>query len=299
MAKSKAGPKKPTLTNLDKIYWPKEKITKGDLIAYYKAMAPFILPYLKNRPIMLHRFPNGIKGQEFYQKDHKGPLPKGIKTCPVRHEGKIVHYLLINDLKSLLYAANLGSIDLHPFLSRNTSLDHPDWCVIDLDPHGISFDKVVEAALVLHEILDRIKVKHYCKTSGGKGLHIVIPMKGKYTFEQSRQFAELLCHMVRERLPKTTTMERGPQNRPKKAIYLDCLQNRIGQTIVAPYAVRPRAKAPVSTPLTWKEVKKSLDVQKFTILTVPKRVKKMKEIFKPVLGKGINLKKALSALKVD
>jgi len=285
-----------SLTNLEKVYWPDEGYTKGDLIAYYEEIAKYILPYLKDRPIMLHRVPNGIKGKDFYQKNINFSHPDWIHTCAVKHEGKTDNYLMIDDVRSLLYAVNLGSIDLHPFLARINSIDHPDFCVIDLDPHDISFDKVIEAALTVHEILDGAKVKHYCKTSGGKGLHILIPLGAKYDFNQSKQFAEIICSLVNKRLPKTTSVERSPEKRPKK-IYLDFLQNRFGQTIVAPYAVRPRAKAMVSTPLEWDEINDDLDISAYTIETVPKRVKKIGDILKPILGPGINLKAVLSKLE--
>lgn len=286
-------------TNLNKTYWPKEKYTKGDLIAYYEQVAPYIIPYLKDRPIILHRFPEGIEGIDFYQKNINFKLPEWGKTFPVTHDdGKIDHYLLINNLQSLLYAVNLGSIDLHPFMSRTEHLDNPDYCVIDLDPHDISFDKVIEAALVVHEILDKAKIPNFCKTSGGKGLHILIPLNAKYSYEQSRQFAEVICHLAHKRLQKTTSMERSPEKRPKK-IYLDCLQNRSGQSIAAPYSVRPRPLAKVSTPLLWSEVNKNLDTSKYTIKTVPDRLKKMGDIFKPILGRGVNIKTALTRLKQE
>lgn len=283
------------LTHLDKVYWPKEKYTKGDLIAYYEKIAPFILPYLKNRPIMLHRYPEGIEGVEFYQKDLNFNPPSWIKTCPIQHGDRVIDYLIINDLKSLLYAVNLGSIDLHPFMARISHLENPDYCVIDLDPHEIAFDHVIEAAHVFHDILSDLKLIHYCKTSGGNGLHILLPLEAKYDFDQSRQFAELLCHIVHKELLKTTSIERSPKKRPKK-IYLDFLQNRVAQSIAAPYSARPRAKATVSTPLNWSEVNKKLDVSKFTIKTIPQRLEEIGDIFKPVLGKGIKMKAALEAI---
>lgn len=281
------------LTHLEKVYFPKEKYTKGDILAYYTKVAPQILPYLKDRPVVLHRYPNGIEGEDFYQKNMT-QTPPGIRTFPVAHEGKIIHYLLIDNLEGLLYAVNLGSIDLHPFMSRCGDLERPDYCVIDLDPHGVPFTGVVEVALVLHEILDQIKVKHFCKTSGGKGLHILIPLHGKYTFEQSRQFAETVSEWVHDKLPEITSLERSPKKHSKK-IYIDCLQNGYGQTIVAPYSVRPRPGACVSTPLEWSEVNKSLTPQKFTIKTVLKRLKK-KDPLLPVLKLSVNLKTALKNL---
>jgi bifunctional non-homologous end joining protein LigD len=283
------------LTNLDKVYWPKEKYTKGDLLHYYETVASYILPYLKDRPITLHRYPEGIEGHEFYQKDLPASRPSWIKTCEIQQEGKLNHYLLITDINSLLYAVNLGSIDLHPLISRCKDLANPDYCVIDLDPQGISFDKVVEAALMVHELLDNIKIKHFCKTSGGRGLHIVIPLHGNYDYEESRRFAEIITLWVHKQLPRTTSLERSPNKRTKK-IYLDYLQNRISQTIVAPYAARPRPGAHVSTPLKWEEVNERLDPGQFNIKTVPARLSKLGDIFKPVLKEKNNLKKALALL---
>lgn len=283
-----------SLSNLDKIYWPQEKYTKGDLIEYYKNVASIMLPYLKNRPMSLHRFPDGIEGEHFFQKDITSP-PARIKTCALKGEGKIDHYLLINDQKSLLYAVNLGSIELHPFLSREENLDYPDFCVIDLDPHGVDCAQVVKVALFIHDLLDKVKVRNYCKTSGGKGLHIFIPLHAKYTYEQSRQFAEIISLMAHEAFPSFTSLDRNPQKRPKK-IYLDCLQNRKGQTIVAPYSVRPNPHAPVSTPLHWDELNDEWDPLKYNIKTILPRIEKMGDIFKPVLGAGINLETALKRL---
>lgn len=285
------------LTNLDKIYWPNEKYTKGDLIKYYKEIAKYIVPYIKNRPVMLHRFPDGIQGEGFYQKNISDPLPKGIKTFPIKHNEKTDKYLLINNIKSLLFAINLGSIDIHPFLAKISNLDKPDFCVIDLDPHDISFKYVVEIALTFHELLKKIGVNHYCKTSGGKGLHILIPLKGKYSFEQSRQFAEIISHLVHNRLPKITSLERSSEKRPNK-IYLDCLQNRNGQTIAAPYCVRPRPKALVSTPLEWNEVNEDLDPANYNMMTIPKRLNEKGDFLEGLLKKGINLKKALENIDV-
>ncbi len=283
-------------THPDKIYWPEEKYRKEDLLIYYQTVAPFIIPYLKNRPIMLHRFPNGITGVDFYQKNLGDAHPAWIKTYPIEHGGKIDHYLLINDLRSLLYAVNLGSIDLHPFLGRLQSLDSPDYCVIDLDPLEIAFESVVETIWIAHELLQKLEVKHYCKTSGGKGLHLVIPLHGKYSFEQSRQLAEIISYYIHQQLPETTSMERSPEKRKKK-VYLDCLQNRFGQTLVAPYAVRPRPHALVSTPLSWKEVNKNLNPSDFNIKTIPTRLKHKEDLFKSVLKESVDIKNILKRLE--
>jgi len=283
------------LTNLDRVYWPKDEITKGDLIEYYRKISPFLLPYLKDRPIVLHRYPDGIEGVDFFQKNLSSNHPKWIKTCDISHHGKTDHYILNNDLESLLYAVNLGSIEIHPFISRQDSLDNPDFCVIDLDPLDIAFTKVVEVALYIHEILENVKVKHYCKTSGATGLHFYIPLQAKYSYEQSLQFAEIIALIVNKNFPHTTSLERTPNKRSGK-IYLDCLQNRKGQTIVAPYSVRPRPHAPVSTPLNWEEVNENLDPTEFNIKTLLTRMSAKKDPFKPVLGAGINMKAALEKL---
>lgn len=282
-------------SHTEKVYWPDEHYTKGDLLSYYEHIAPYLLPYLKGRPIMLHRFPEGIQGEEFYQKNFDSATLKGIKTFPVQHEGRVVNYLLIDSVKTLLYAINLGSIDLHPFLSRCQHLHQPDFCVIDLDPHDIDFKYVIQAAQLLHEQLQSLNIAHYCKTSGDKGLHICIPLHAKYDFDQSVLFAEILALNINRQMPKQTSLERNPEKRKKK-IYLDCWQNRFGQTLVAPYVVRPRPLATVSTPLNWDEVKEDLDVTQYNVKTIVHRVEQTGDLFKPVLGKGIDLKAALKKL---
>lgn len=284
------------LTHLEKVYWPEEGYTKGDLLDYYQSVASYILPYLKDRPITLHRFPSGIEGQEFYQKDLGFALPEGIKTFPLEQEGKVNHYLLIDTVESLLYAINLGSIDLHPFISRCQSLEHPDYSVIDLDPHDVPFENLIGAALLVHELLTLIDCDHYIKTSGGKGLHIVIPLYPKYTFEQSRQFAEIVCREVHKKMPSETSLERDPKKRPNK-VYLDFLQNRKHQTTVAPYAVRPRPHALVSTPLLWEEVNEKLDISDFTIKTIKNRLKKKGDLYLPSLKGRSNMQKVLARLQ--
>lgn len=277
-----------SLTHLEKVYFPKDGFTKGDLINYYREVSSFILPYLKDRPQVLHRFPNGIEEDGFYQKNLIDNVPEWIHTVEVTHENKNVNYLLIPDEKSLLFAVNLGCIDLNPFNSRIQNLNCPDYAILDLDPESISFDKVIEAAQVIHEILTEADIPCYCKTSGATGLHIYIPLGAKYTHEQAKQFAQLIALLTHQRLPKSTSMERSPSKRQKK-VYLDYLQNNFGQTLAAPYSVRPRSGATVSTPLEWTEVKKGLDPRDFNIETVLKRFKNKKNIFLPVLKKGINL----------
>lgn len=284
------------LSNLDKIYWKKEKISKGDLLAYYATVAPIILPYLKNRPVVLHRFPDGIGGEHFYQKESGPKLPSFIQTVPIQHEEKKVNYFVIQNSNTLLYIANLGSIELHPFHARLKNLDNPDYFVFDLDPLGISFKAVIDTALVFHDLLEEKSIPNFCKTSGGTGLHIYVPLHGKYNYEIVIKFAALIARMVHEKLPKITSLERNPAKREKK-IYLDIHQNQKMQTIVCPYSVRGFPGAPVSTPLSWNEVKQGLDPLDFNLRTVPKRLKQKGDLFKSILKKGINLEKILKNLE--
>lgn len=282
------------LTHLDKYYWQKEAVTKGDLLNYYAAIAPYILPYLKDRPQSLRRFPNGIEEPGFFQKNMES-YPEWLETIKIEHHDKTVNYLLIQDARSLLFAVNLGCIEIHPWFSRNQALNNPDFLVFDLDPVDISYDAVVETALHLHALLDSIQVPNYCKTSGGRGMHIAVPLHAKYDYDQAKKFAELIAYLIHKQLPKITSLERSPKNRQKK-VYIDCYQNNYGQTLAAPYSVRAKPGAPVSTPLEWDEVQLGLNPLKFSIFTVLDRLKETDDLFKPVLKKTTNLKRALVEL---
>jgi bifunctional non-homologous end joining protein LigD len=285
------------LTNLDKLYWKKEKYSKLDLVNYYGKIAPYILPYLKDRPESLNRHPHGITGQNFFQKDVGGKVPEWIQTVEVYSESnnRNIDYLLCQDEATLIYLANLGCIELNPWHSRLGSLDNPDYCLIDLDPHEISFDKVIESAQVVKEVLDEAKIPSYCKTSGSSGLHICIPLGAQYDFDQSKNFAELIVTLVHARIPSFTSLLRSPAKRRRK-IYLDFLQNRQTQTVAAPYCVRPKPGATVSTPLHWDEVKKGLSPSQFTIKNIFGRLEEMGDIWKPVHGKGIDMEACLQRI---
>lgn len=285
-------------SNRDKLYWPKEGITKGMMIDYYQTMAPYILPYLKNRPESLKRNPNGILDKGFYHKDAGDEAPAWVKSTPLYSESakKDIDYIICNDKATLAYLNNLGCIELNPWNSTIRSLDKPDYMIIDIDPSAKnSFEQVIETANACKQVLDKAGAVSFCKTSGATGLHIYVPMGKKYLYEQVRSFAEIICSLVHEQLPKFTSMERNLKKRGNK-IYLDYLQNSRGQTIAAPYSLRPRSGATVSTPLLWKEVKPGLNPADFTIVTVPKRVKKINDTFNAVLGKGIDLKKCLTRI---
>ena len=287
-------------TNLSKIFWPAEKITKRDLINYYSQMAPYILPYMKDRPLSLNRYPNGIKGKSFYQKDVTGKVPDWIKTYLYHAEGdeSDKHFMVGEDEASLLYMAGLGCIEVHPWNSTVKEPDYPTWCIIDLDPDKNSFDQVIEAARMTKTVLDDLGVPCYCKTSGSTGLHVYIPLENQYTYEQSKEFAKVIVTLVNREIPEYTSLERSIANRKGK-MYLDYLQNRPQATIAAPYSLRPKPGATVSMPLHWDEVKKGLKMKDFTIYNALARVRETGDIFKPVTGKGIDLRKILQHKKKE
>ncbi|WP_426479306.1 DNA ligase D [Chryseobacterium sp. CBSDS_008] len=281
-------------SNLDKIFWPREKITKRDLINYYYQAAPFILPYLKGRPQSMNRFPNGIEGEGFYFKNVTDTAPDWADTYLYHSEtdDKDRHYLVGKDEATLLYMANLGCIEMNPWNSTVKKPDHPTYCIIDLDPDKNSFDQVIEAAQVTKQILDDMGVPSYCKTSGSTGLHIYIPLANKYTYEQCKEFARVVVTLVHRELPDYTSLERAVKDRKGK-MYLDFLQNRPHATIASVYSVRPKPGATVSMPLHWDEVKKGLKMTDFHIFNAIERMSSEGDIFKPVLGKGIDLKKVI------
>ena len=283
-------------SNLSKVFWPKENISKRDLLNYYYRIAPFILPYLKDRPQSLNRFPNGINGKSFYQKNMTGKVPDWIKTFPYISNGENKNFMLCNDEAALLFMASLGCIEMNPWSSTYKKPDNPDWCIIDLDPDKNHFDKVIETANMTKEILDAADIDCYCKTSGSTGLHIYIPLGKKYDYEASKEFARLIAHLVNNRLPKFTSIER-PTAKRKGMLYIDFLQNRPQATLAAAYSLRPKPGATVSMPLHWDEVKKGLKMTDFTIKNAPERMEAVGNIFAPVLGKGIDMKKALKKLQ--
>ncbi|UJF29565.1 DNA ligase D [Kaistella sp. 97-N-M2] len=281
-------------TNLNKIFWPAEQLTKRDLINYYYQVAPYILPYLKDRPQSMNRFPDGIEGEGFYYKDVTGKAPDWVKTYLYKSDSdkRNRKYLVGKDEATLLYMANLGCIEMNPWSSTVKKPNHPTFCIIDLDPDQNPFDDVIEAALVTKNVLDSMGVPSFCKTSGSTGLHIYIPLGNKYTYEQSKEFARVIVTLVQRELPKTTSIERIIKNRGGK-IYLDFLQNRPHATVAAAYSLRPKPGATVSMPLHWDEVKKGLKMSDFTIHNALERLESEGDIFKPVLGKGIDLKKVI------
>jgi bifunctional non-homologous end joining protein LigD len=286
------------LTNLNKLYWKKEKFSKGDMINYYFKAAPYILPYMIDRPQSLNRHPNGIDGPNFFQKDQRGKLPEWMQTHEDFSEStnETIEYLVCSNEATLIYMANLGCIEMHPWHSRSQSWQYPDWCLIDLDPDKPNtFNQVIEVAKLVKEVLDSIGADACVKTSGSSGIHIYIPLGAKYDYDQSKQLAELVVTLVNHELPDLTSVERSPSKRKGK-IYLDFLQNRQTQTAAAPYSLRPKPGVPVSTPLDWSELKKGLTPTTYNAKNIFDRLKVEGDLFKPVLGKGIDLQKVLGKL---
>jgi bifunctional non-homologous end joining protein LigD len=265
------------LTNLKKVFWPEDGYTKGDLIEYYRAVSPWLLHYLRNRPVVMTRYPDGIAGKSFFQKDAPGFRPDWIRTERMWSEEtqREIDYFICDDVQSLLYVVNLGTIPLHLWASRAPTLERPDWCVLDLDPKGAPFEHVVKLARAAKELCDRIELPVLVKSTGSSGLHLMIPLGRQCTHEQSRSLGELLARCLVDRLPEIATVVRQVHQRDGK-VYVDYLQNGSGKLIVAPFSVRPLPGAPVSVPLRWREVTARLDIRAHTIRTVPERMRKLK-----------------------
>ncbi len=270
------GEKSVAFSNLKKVYWPAEKYTKGDMVEYYRAISRWMLPYLKDRPLVLTRFPDGIDGKSFYQKDAPEFVPSWVRTVPIWSEEtqREIRYFVCDDVETLLYVANMGSIPMHIWASRVGSLEQCDWCVIDLDPKEAPFSDVVTTALALRKICEAIRLPTYVKTTGKTGLHILIPLAKQLTYAQSRTIGELLARLVLREVGDIATITRHVTKRGTK-VYLDYLQNRHGQTIVAPFSVRPLPGATVSMPLEWHEVNASLDPKDYTIRNAVERMERL------------------------
>ena len=293
------GRSKVPVSHPGKIYFPAEGFTKEAVIEYYIAMAGYILPYLKGRPLSLFRNPDGIAQPGFFQKDAGSEVPPYAETYAVTAEstGKIVHYFVCNNLASLVYLNNLGCIEINPWHSRVDSPDRPDYLIIDIDPsRQNTFEQVIEVVLAVKEVFDRINQDCFCKTSGATGMHIYVPASRKYPYEELKDFAHQVCVIVNEQMKTTTTLQRSLSKRDRSQIYLDYLQNSKSQTIASVYSLRPRPGATVSTPLDWKEVRSGLTPWEFTIKNTLQRMEKTGDLFKGVLGKGIDLKKCRKLL---
>ncbi len=286
-------------TNLDKAFFPKEGWKKRDLLEFYDRVSPWLLPHLKDRPLSMKRYPNGIADEFFFQKNAGGHFPDWMRCEPIteHHPPKINHYPIAENRASLLYLVNLGCIDQNPWMSRAGNLDHPDWMLLDLDPVETSFDQIIEATLLVRGLLDQLGLKGYPKTTGGDGMHVYVPLEPIYTYDQVRSFAELLSHLAVDREPNLFTTPRSVGKRKKGRVYFDYLQIGIGKTIAAPYVVRAYDGAPVATPLDWKEVKRGVRPSDFRIDNTIERFKSVGDLFAPVLKGGQKLEDGLDRLQ--
>lgn len=288
------------LTSLTKWYWPKEKYSKGKMLDYYESIGDLILPYLKDAPISLHRFPNGITAPGFFHKDMDlEQLPSWVKTSAIYSESseKEVDYLICNNLETLLYIANLGSIEINPWLSTYKKMEKPVFAVLDLDPNGAAWESLIDVARSAHALFDQAGVRSYIKTSGSTGFHIYLHLGQKYDFDIARNFIQLIGEMIHEQHPDITSLTRDPKKRKGK-IYLDFLQNRRGQTVVSPYSLRPKPHAPVSTPLHWEELHKELTIEQFNIQSIRQRLVDIGDPWMDIFSETADLKTALAHIQL-
>ncbi len=295
---AEAVPKEVKFTRPEKVFWPEEGYTKGDLIAFYDAVSDWLLPYLKSRPLVMTRYPDGIDGKSFFQKDAPPFLPDWIRTQTMwsEHAEREIRYIICENRETLVYLANLGTIPLHIWASRVDSLQNPDWTIIDLDPKEAPFIDVVRLALAVKALCDEISLPCYPKTSGSSGMHILIPLGGQCTYQQARQLAHLISQIVVEEHAEIGTLNRRLSERSGK-VYFDWLQNGHGRLLVSPFCVRPRQGATVSTPLLWDEVVEELDPDRFTIQSVPERLSEMAlDPMSAVITEVPNLLEALASL---
>ncbi|HEX2162699.1 MAG TPA: DNA ligase D, partial [Thermoanaerobaculia bacterium] len=289
------------LTNLGKVFWPAapgegEGRTKGDLLDYYRAVAPALLPFLRDRPVVLDRYPDGVAGKSFFQKNAPDKVPSWVRVERLLGEGgEETRALVCDDLDTLLYLVNLGTIPLHVGASRVGSLQHPDWASLDLDAKDAPFARAVAVARAAGALCRDLGLAAFVKTSGASGLHVLLPMGGRVTHEQARQLAELLARTLAAEAPGIASVARLPKARAGK-VYVDFLQNGLGKLLVAPYSVRPRPGAPVSTPLAWREVGAKLDPAALSVDTVPERVAAGKDPWAGFLDAAQELPAALARL---
>jgi len=274
------------LTNLRKIFWPELGLTKGDLIQYYADVAPVLLPHIRNRAMVMKRYPHGASGEFFFMKRAPSPRPAWIEICAIDHGSKgIIDFPMIQDLASLLWVINLGCIDLNQWYAACDDVDRPDYVHFDLDPGtGATFERVLETGLVVREALDALKMRSVVKTTGSKGLHVYVPIVRGPEQGEVRTFAHVLAQELARRHPSLITAEYRVAKRPRGRVLVDYNQNRWGSTLASIYSVRPRPEATVSTPVTWKEVEAGVRIEDFTVKNVPARVAKIGDLWKPLLA---------------
>jgi bifunctional non-homologous end joining protein LigD len=270
----KVGREQVSVTSLDRIYWPDEKLTKFDLLSYYLRVADLIMPFLQDRPAILQRYPRGIKAPMFFQQDLDS-APEFIKTARLTNqEGRQLDYGVYSTTASMLHFVTLGTIEQHPWHSTIKRLDKPDWLAIDLDPKSAPWENVLQVALVVKEVADEIGLQAFPKTSGSSGIHIYVPLKPANEYDKVSEFARLFATEVAQRAPKIATVERTIAKRKTTQVYVDWMQNARGKTLAAAYTARAKPGATVSMPLTWKQVEKGVKIRDFTITNVVELVKK-------------------------
>ncbi|HEU4872656.1 MAG TPA: non-homologous end-joining DNA ligase [Pyrinomonadaceae bacterium] len=270
----KVGREQVSVTSLDRIYWPDENLTKFDLLTFYLKVADYIMPYLQDRPAILQRYPRGIKAPMFFQQDLDS-APEFIKTARLTNqEGRQLDYGVYSTVGSLLHFVNLGTIEQHPWHSTVKRLDKPDWIAIDLDPKRAPWENVLQVALMVKEVADEVGLEAFPKTSGSSGIHIYVPLKPTNEYDKVAEFARLFASEVAQRAPKIATVERTIAKRKSTQVYVDWMQNARGKSLAATFTARAKPKAPVSMPLTWKQVEKGVKITDFTITNVPELLKK-------------------------
>ncbi len=285
----KVGREVVPLTHLERVYWPAEGYTKGDLVRYYYEIADYILPYLKDRPLIMKRYPGGIDGPFFHQHDVR-EAPAFVRTVPLEVEdggGHEVDYIVGDNLATLVYMANLGAVERHPWHSRVSDLEHPDWFVFDLDPgDGVAFETICDVAVTTRDVLAHVGLDSYPKTSGSRGIHVYVPVEPEYDYEAIAELAAQVAAVVAREQSEVATVERSKRKRGAGMIYVDHMQNARGKSVVAPYSVRPKPGATVSAPLEWKEVeRKKIETSDFHIKNMLRRVERKGDLFEPVLKK--------------
>ena len=262
------------VTSLERVYWPDEKITKFELLSYYLQVSPLIMPFLKNRPVILQRWPRGINAPMFFQQDWDS-APAFIKTSRLTNrEGREIDYAIFTSTASLLYFVNLGNIEQHPWHSITAKLDKPDWIALDLDPKQAPWENVLEVALTVKKACDEIGLNAFPKTSGSSGIHIYLPLKPTNDYDKVAEFSRLLAFEVAGRVPKIATVERSISKRKKEQVYVDWMQNARGKSLASVFTARAKPKATVSMPLTWKQVEQGVKISDFTVRNVPALLKK-------------------------
>jgi bifunctional non-homologous end joining protein LigD len=288
------------LTNLKKLFWRDEGITKGDLLQYYADVAPVLLPHLRDRAMVMKRYPNGAGGEFFFMKRAPTPRPAWIETCAIEHaSGNVIDFPMIQDVAALLWVVNLGCIDLNQWYATCDDVDRPDALHFDLDPTpGATFAQIREAALVVREALDALAMPNHAKTTGSRGIHVYVPIMRGPTQNEVWTLAKAMSNDIARRHPRLLTAVYAKAQRPQRRVLVDYNQNAWGRTLASVYSIRPRPKAPVSTPLTWQEVERNVEIEDFTIKTTPPRLKKLGDLWLPILAAAprVNLRNYLKAI---